>query len=134
MKIATNTRSRPCRKLFRIIDRNGTQWSNDFESIVDLWCWWLDFVACCLHEEQSAKTFINKYWSASDECKKEMESWLDLYQKEETPKEMTALIYSVPPITADNLPNNWRLRISNQLKDGQGSFSFITAVKKVIRL
>lgn len=112
-----------------LLDSKNTAWGKEFSSFLDLWCWWLHFVALCLHEEQSAKIFIRKYSSAWKAQKREMKSWLDLYHNEETPQEMKDLLGSKKPITVDSLPKDWKKRIANQLQVRQGVFSFWNAVK-----
>lgn len=112
-----------------LLNARNTAWGKDFLSFLDLWCWWLHFVALCLREEQSAKIFMQKYGSASKRDKRKMESWLDSYRNEETPQAMKDLLSSKEPITADSLPKNWRKRIASQLRVRQGVFSFLDAVK-----
>lgn len=104
-----------------LIDCEDNDIKKNFNSLLDLWYWWMRSAQQMINEDDSYHAFVSAYDNGDDQRKKHLIQWIDDYWQ--VPMGAKSADRAFTPLrsrSTDDLPLNWKPRaiyLFNQYHD-----------------
>lgn len=101
-------------------DEHGDAFSNQCDTLLALWNWWMELAAYVLCEDAKLSLFLSQYRDVDKAGRRLMRGWIRDYMREQTPTELKAIFAPIAGTTTDYLPEDWKPRLAQVLRTVPG--------------